>query len=64
MRRRWRRRKCVRWGHDFREFESARSPVIFCRRWFCQAAMVAHWVWREAPGMAALLDDYARDLRS
>jgi len=51
------RQKCLRLGHDFREYAGVLLPVVTCRRWFCDAQLVPSWVWAMAPSTAAALDE-------
>jgi len=41
------RKRCQLRGHKFRELEGVPLPVLFCRRWRCEAETVAPWVHGE-----------------
>lgn len=37
------RKKCLKKGHKFKEFEGLMLPYVFCARWRCRASAVSHW---------------------
>jgi hypothetical protein len=37
------RKKCLKKGHKFREWEGSMLPFIYCSRWRCHAAAVSRW---------------------
>jgi hypothetical protein len=37
------RKKCLKKGHKWREFEGTMLPYVFCARWRCHATAVSRW---------------------